>query len=451
MVDPNIPNLPANATADEIPFLTALKHAVEALSGQGRNTDMNKALRVSDLERLGIDVGKFLKTTGRDPYAIVSSSSGSLAMPDPPKNLVVTKGAYSHTLEWGNPASEIVSHIEVWGAKNSQNLSDAENIGIVSLTRGNRGKTAKFINSGIDPTADWTYWIRSFSYAQKYSEWHPSLVQGGLTVAGNESIAQTINEVLEVLKGGTPELHDPLRPYATDERCRDSGGRVYTSKVDGNLGNSPPHEKWKRTGILMQGDIDGVPTIAIDGNLLVDKSILANAIQAGQIKADHVDFNEVFVGLKLQSGNYIEGLSGYKFDNKTAKLWNMSMTIGSGSSGYGNLTDAPTTLRELDAEGVDELIASSDEAIYTWEGTEPLNLNTDHLGADEFLFDSDVEGGAIVQIEVPDGFTGIIEIMLNGEVLTTTSWDCGDLDDKVGKVIDLSEATDEVIDLGSIA
>lgn len=174
----------------------------------------------------------------------------------------------------------------------------------------------------------------------------------------------------------------------------------------------------------------------------------------------HIDGDQVFIHTDLivnalESVNYGDpGKTWFKLDPATglAEFNNMAFHIGTGSSGYENLADRPTSLADINADEVAAIIADASEGkpIWQWEGTEGLNLSTDDAGADEFIFDSGVAGGVIVEVMLPDTFTGSCDFMLNGEHLTFLTWDCGTLDDAVGKVIDLSEATEETIDLGGI-
>ena len=97
------------------------------------------------------------------------------------------------------------------------------------------------------------------------------------------------------------------------------------------------------------GDVDGVSAVGVNGNLLVDGSILAHAIQADAIKAAHIDTNEIFVGLKMQSTNYVEGITGWKIEGGLAEFNSIVMKFTAGSSGYDNLTDKPTSLNDINS------------------------------------------------------------------------------------------------------
>jgi hypothetical protein len=339
MADPVISNIPTSFTSDQAAFLQDVKASVEFLLGHGRNLAANRALRVGELANMGIDINAFLHGTPQSPH-LPFESIPSGDMPDPPTGLLIQKGLFSHTLTWTNPTDTNVSHIEVWVAVNSQNIIDASLIAIVTVTPDLRGGEGKYINAGFDVTADMTYWIRSVSYGDVYSEWHPTLVMGGVTVAGNESVSETIDGVINLLKGGTPELYSDVTVYSLYERCRTADGRVWESiSIADHSGNQPPNATyWKRAGILMTGDVDGVPTAAIDGNLVVDDTILARHIQAGSIVAEHMAANQILVGHTIKSDDFVTGVSGWQIDGVggTAEFNNITMTLS-----YSNVTGGP--------------------------------------------------------------------------------------------------------------
>jgi hypothetical protein len=328
-----MPNIPGSVPSDQASFFLSVKSAIDALTGQGRGTD--RAVRMSEVDE------------------IMAAQSPSTDMPDAPTGLAISKGLFSHTLTWTNPEDEKVSHIEIWAAANSQAIVDASLIGIVTVTPDLRGEEGIFINAGFDVTADMTYWIRAISYGDVYSEWHPTLVTGGLAVAGDESISEAIDGVISLLKGEDPDLYSAVTVYSLYERCRTSDGRVWESiSVDDHSGNEPPNATyWKRAGILMTGDVDGVPTVAIDGNLVVDDTILARHIQAGSIVASHMAANQVLVGHTIESANFETGVSGWQIDGVggTAEFNNIALTISYSSVTGGPPSDADKTQTALNA------------------------------------------------------------------------------------------------------
>jgi N-acetylneuraminic acid mutarotase len=386
MSDPVIGNLPASIPADQVDFFQSMKSALEFMMGHGRYSDNERALRVRELANAGVNVSAFLKGSQNDPYLF--SSATSSRVPKAPTGLTITKGAFTHTLKWTNPSDKNVSHIEVWGANGSQAIGDATMIGIVTVTNNNLGGEALYINSGLSVSDDWTYWVRSYSYGQKYSEWYPSLVTGGVTAQGDDTLADTIDEVIEILNGGLPEIYDPGYAYQFNERCRDAGGRVWVSEFLGdNQGNTPPAPGyWKRSGILMQGDVDGIPTVAVDGNLVVDGTILADAIAASQIRADHIDTGEIFVGMTIQSSNFVAGVSGWKIDqNGNFEVYGGSIHLGPGSTGYPNLDDTPDTSANWSGEAVPTLL--NEPAVdWTTDAEKDAHIDDTYMRAEKEIY-----------------------------------------------------------------
>lgn len=205
MADPIIPNVPASIPSDQAAFFQKIKTSIEYLMGQGRNLDETRALRVNELESLGIDVNSFLNSSSSDPYLLNEPTSTTGAIPDPPSDLVVTKGAFVHTLTWTNPTDPIVWYIEIWVADNSQSRDDADLVGIYTVISSTRGKTGSYRYSGFDLANDQTYWIRSRSYGYRYSVWSPPDSQGGYVVPGDDTVQETVTKVLEILQGEITE------------------------------------------------------------------------------------------------------------------------------------------------------------------------------------------------------------------------------------------------------
>ena len=77
------------------------------------------------------------------------------------------------------------------------------------------------------------------------------------------------------------------------------------------------------------------------------------------------------------------------------------------------------------ATNVTTLSASLDKATETtllsWEGSTPIRTNATHNQAEEWLFDSAFDGGALAQIQVTDGYTGDLKVSLNGQLLVLDS------------------------------
>lgn len=326
----NIPEIPTTTPPEMVDFLRSLSQGLSVLQGLGRNSEMDKALRISDLSRLGIVTTDFLRATSENPLSI-GSAEPSGAAPLPPQNLIVTKGPFVHVLTFDIPDDPIVDYIEVWVAKNSQLRTNAK-LGFI-LTVKDYGSPGLIKMTVDDVTADYTYWIRSVSFARNHSIWEPPDSQGGYVVPGDESIGETIDGVLNILKGTDPDLYNASTVYSLFELCKTSDGRRWKSvSVTDFSGQSPPNATyWERAGILMQGEVDGVDTVGIDGNLVVDSTIMARHIQAGSITAGLLAAGQVLIGHTIQSSNYVSGTSGWKIDKSgSAEFIGGTFTITGG-------------------------------------------------------------------------------------------------------------------------
>lgn len=235
--------------------------------------------------------------------------------PQPPHNLQLARendpnrvSAYNIVLSWTMPADDTIEYVEVW-VNTENNRDTATRRGVVTAP-GN-----EYLYSGFDPQDNHYFWIRSRGYNGQYSTWSPTQAQGGYLVTGNGALADTIDQIVKILKGGNPPAFDNEASYDSGVQVVDLNGRVWESATTISPtapGTQPEAPDWQRTGLLMEGDVDGQPTVAIDGNLVVDQTILARHIQAASITADKMDMNQAFVGMTIQSSNFVEGYSGWQ-------------------------------------------------------------------------------------------------------------------------------------------
>ncbi|RLB93532.1 MAG: hypothetical protein DRH26_03665 [Deltaproteobacteria bacterium] len=585
----NIPELPVSTPPDLVELLRALSDGLSLLQGLGRSLVREKALRFSDLERFGISIEDFLNATRLKPVPSIGPGSAGGA-PWPPTDLTIARGAFVHVLQFKIPDDKRISHIQVWVAKNSQSRSNAKNTFVFTVK--DYG-TAVIIRLPIDDvTAEYTYWIRSISFAKNHSTWEPPDSQGGYVVDGDDSVQTTVSKVLEILNGeiteselyaalntridlidasgtglidrvatieatmdslgdwvsGDPYTEDDVVIYndkiyicildtvsphtelptnttywekigesaslagniaanssavtvldarvddndtdiianasditdleatvnngstgvsanasaisaldvrvednedgisaqstlitnlrtdvddneadiTTEQIARASGDTAnatninavgttvgehstfiqtnltsingiqgkYTVKIDNNgyltgyglistNNNGTPTSEFIILADKFQivtpgedpqvpfvvGEVDGVSTVGIDGNLVVDGTILSPAIQADAVKAAHIDANEVYVGLQIQSTSYVAGTSGWKINNTLAEFNDIVMTFTSSTE----RTAAQSALNVADGADVTDYsnsaIANSELSDLAWLDT----------------------------------------------------------------------------------
>ena len=95
-----------------------------------------------------------------DPISTTYKVSGTLSAPDAPTNLTAVGDYRSIVLNWVNPASVDLDHIEVLGSK-SDDKDTAQLVAKVSGTT--------FTHNGLEDSVTWYYWARSVNKRGMYS------------------------------------------------------------------------------------------------------------------------------------------------------------------------------------------------------------------------------------------------------------------------------------------
>jgi len=271
---PSLLDVPKGVTPEMQNFLESVKELSETREGL-RGDELDRFVSMRDLQTLNLNQMGFaddLITPFQDESVIA-----------PPTNLTIEVGAWSNTLRWVNPEGNHLAGIEIW-YHTSNVVTSATRIGITGPN------TTTFIHETPIVTSDAYYWIRAITYAGNYSTWCPDVLQGGFLVPRKDSLGERIDKVIDALLGSDPPLYASGTVYQIDELVRwtdtDTNIKRYRRR-NYNIGvsNHPPSETlyWERVGILAQGDVDGQPTVGIDGNLVVDQTILARAIQTSTL------------------------------------------------------------------------------------------------------------------------------------------------------------------------
>lgn len=214
--------------------------------------------------------------------------------PDSPRNLELLSaadvnrlGLFGNTLTWEVPVNDIddIAATEIWVAE-SQNRSDAVFTGLVTYPG------YIYTHASLDPAKAYYYWIRCVNWAGQYSVWEPSSDQGGYVVEETVTTLETVDKLMAALMGEDPAAYAGGTTYYVGDLCSHTVGdntRRYKCILE-STGNLPTNTTyWERVGILLEGDIDGTPTIGIDGNLVVDGSIIARTIAADTITANEIN------------------------------------------------------------------------------------------------------------------------------------------------------------------
>lgn len=279
-------------------FLPAVKEIIEVAIGQ-RGEDDNRFVTLADLTDVAL-----IKHLGEQPISIINPpdpivTPGTLRVP-PPRDLrlVVDEdagriNAFHHHLIWTNatPADIFIAHTEVWVNAGSNSRSGAVLKGIVTYP-GN-----EYLYPTPNPTLNYFYWIRHVAWNGDYSPWEPNESQGGFIVLGDDTIGDTVDKLMDALKGETPDAYSHGTSYTTGQHVSYAGGdgktRTYEAVSNSTnqypcTGNPPSTNStyWKRSGILVIGEVDGDALVGIDGNMVVDGTIVARNIATGTLTAD---------------------------------------------------------------------------------------------------------------------------------------------------------------------
>lgn len=265
-----IPSVPSDASPELRVFLSRVKEIIEVR--EGLRGDSNRFFTLSELSTL--------MQMGDDDTATDANTPFNNTTPiNPPSAMSVVVEAFSHVIKWTNCTDEHLAGVEIW-SNTVNSVTEATRVAVVGR------QTDSYTHNSAIITVDLYYWIRSISYSGSYSPWVPTEEQGGYLVAREESLGERIEKVLSALMGETPDLYDPAIYYTAGEyvRWEDTDDIVKRYKRTlytlGTKGVTPANSLyWERVGILVQGDVDGQPTVGIDGHLVVDQTILARSIQ----------------------------------------------------------------------------------------------------------------------------------------------------------------------------
>ena len=226
-----------------------------------------------------------------------------------------------HHLEWTNPEDLTnVYYIEVWSST-IDDVGTASRIAIVTPPQNS------VMVYGILMSVDYYYWVRSISYGYKKSLWEPNPdTVGGYLVLGIDTVGETIDNLMDILAGETPPAYDATLTYQIGDRVSYTTGSPSTTRkyvcTAETLNNLPTDtDYWDRTGILMTGEVDGTATVAIDGNLVVDGTIIARHISVSTLSAITADIGTITAGT-LSSADWAAAL-GIRLD-----LSNKWLTMG---------------------------------------------------------------------------------------------------------------------------
>jgi hypothetical protein len=212
------------------------------------------------------------------PSAWVQSFANQVdtVAPGRPTDLTVRGQVTQNRLSWTNPADLDLAFIEVWVAKDSTLFSAAAKI--ASVPAGDPGAIQEWGHTAISSTSDHTYWIRATDMSRNVSDFYPAGAEALVTAPS--FFGGTINAALAALMDDSN--------YET----------VFKVLADAFILAKPGYPD---KAIFAVGDVDGVPTLGLAGNAIVDGSIMARMIGAEEIEAEKIAAGAITTG-KLAAG-----------------------------------------------------------------------------------------------------------------------------------------------------
>ncbi len=210
-------------------------------------------------------------------------ASGTSA-PHPPTNLQVTSEVFRATLTWDDPTNDNFWYIEVYRARVSAGataptVASAAKIASVPKT------VESFIDTDVSSTSyDYYYWIRAVSYSGKASLWYDGYIEGSTT------LDSAIDGLLEILNNQISDTN------------------VFKIVADGFAIINPSEPGQTPKVPFIVGSVGGSTVVGIDGNLVVDETILARHIAAKTITADK--FISTLYGDLNQAMSYVKTVLG---------------------------------------------------------------------------------------------------------------------------------------------
>ena len=199
------------------------------------------------------------------PSAWVQSFANQVdtVAPGRPTELTVRGQVTQNRLSWINPADLDLAFIEVWVAKDSTLFSAAAKI--ASVPAGDPGAIQEWGHTAISSTSDHTYWVRATDMSRNVSGFYP---------AGAEALVTAPS-----FFGGT--INDAMAALMDDSNYE----TVFKVLADAFILAKPGYPD---KAIFAVGDVDGVPTLGLAGNAIVDGSIMARMIGAEEIEAEKI-------------------------------------------------------------------------------------------------------------------------------------------------------------------
>jgi len=368
-----LPPVPKTGDKPLLDLLEAIKSLLEVREGVGHTNMQDRNVTFADLQQY--HAGSTFKSS------FVEGPRGYPAIvPKPPTSLVVAAiGVTSRKFTWTWPLdSKALDAVEVWRSWTASR-SEAARIALITFP------VAEYSLGGFPADTAAYFWIRILR-GSSYSPWEPPDAQGGYVVAPADipTVNDLMNELTQMDRYTTSytmilDAFQILQPsgavpawtagsyakYAKVKHTLPGPGYSYYQSLTDDNATEPPGSSWLNIDAAVDqpwptftiGNIDGIPTVGVHGDMLIDHSLLAR----------HISATEIYTAT-IASSDYVPGVAGWKIDAQgLAEFNNYQMVIN-----YGGLTGTPTSLADISSEEWAKL----DSGIESWTVTNFIDAIT---------------------------------------------------------------------------
>lgn len=398
-----VPSLPSVDSPD---FLSKLKGLLDVREGQTRN-EAARFVTVADLEAIGITRLNIIK---KEKVIGETQDKADTIPPAPPTNFSVVNDGLSHTISWTNPVDDDLYTIEVFRSL-VQDRNEAKCIAVATAP------SESVTLTGVLPTENYYYWIRAVDTSENYSTWVPNNEIGGWLVQTDLSLATTKilgmlngsiteNDFTALLRGKITKIGENTSAIEVHSAALNGISAQYYVKTDVNgyvSGFGLSSDTTSSSFVIVAdrfavvkpgaaqgaasvtpfvvGNVGGVSTVGINGNLIIDGTVISRNIAAEAITAEKIGANEinaVHIGANQIDGDHIAATSEIVL-SEGGKL-----TVGNNNvildSVHNKIIVAPdngAVIGQADLNGVDYCeLAQGNVNFQYWNGTAHVLYNS---------------------------------------------------------------------------
>jgi hypothetical protein len=134
-----------------------------------------------------------------------------------------------------------------------------------------KSPTARWKHPGLTPTQTWYYWARTVDNSGNASDWYPVNATGGMACAPSADPSALMSQL---------------------------ANSIDVAQLSPNLGNN-----------FLAGNVNGAATVGLNGNMVIDGSIVGRSVAAKSLTADQINGANLSVSGSL-SGADITGATG---------------------------------------------------------------------------------------------------------------------------------------------